>query len=138
MLKPLLASASALFATILLVGGCLAPGAYPRLSDGDEPVITAWVFDHGWHTAIVIRRSDVDRALWPKVDDFPEATFVEVAWGDREFYMARPATPWLAIKAAFLASGTCCTSLVSVDWSPPISRKARPSICVSHAGASMR
>jgi len=64
------------------------------------------VFDHGWHTAIVVRRSDVDRALWPEVDDFPEATFIEVAWGDREFYMARPATPWLAIKATFLTSGS--------------------------------
>jgi uncharacterized protein (TIGR02117 family) len=69
-------------------------------------VIPTWVLDHGWHTAIVVRRGDVDRTLWPEVDDFPEATFIEVAWGDREFYMARPATPWLAIKAAFLASGS--------------------------------
>jgi uncharacterized protein (TIGR02117 family) len=69
-------------------------------------VITAWVFDHGWHTAIVVRRADVDRALWPEVDDFSETTFVEVAWGNREFYMARPATPWLAIKAAVLNSGS--------------------------------
>jgi uncharacterized protein (TIGR02117 family) len=99
-------SAPALFAAILLVGGCLAPGAYPRLSEGDNPVIPTWVVDHGWHTAIVVRRGDVDRALWPEVDDFPEATFIEVAWGDREFYMARPATPWLAIKAALLASGS--------------------------------
>ena len=89
-----------------LVGGCLAPGASPRLSESDDPGIPTWVFDHGWHTAIVVRRSDVDRALWPEVDDFPEATFIEVAWGDREFYMARPATPWLAIKAAFLTSGS--------------------------------
>jgi uncharacterized protein (TIGR02117 family) len=97
---------ASLFATILLVGGCLAPGAYPRPSTGEEPGISAWVFDHGWHTAIVVRRVDVDRTLWPEVDDFPEATFVEVAWGDREFYMARPATPWLALKAAFLTSGS--------------------------------
>ena len=69
-------------------------------------MIPIWVFDHGWHTAIVVRRGDVDRALWPEVDDFPEATFIEVAWGDREFYMARPATPWLAIKAAVLTSGS--------------------------------
>ena len=69
----------ALFAAILLVGGCLAPAAYPRLPEGSEAAIPTWVVDHGWHTAIVVRRDDVDRALWPEVDDFPEATFIEVA-----------------------------------------------------------
>ena len=80
-------------------------------------MIPIWVFDHGWHTAIVVRRGDVDRTLWPEVDDFPEATFIEVAWGDREFYMARPATPWLAIKAAFLTSGSV---LHVVGFSGPV------------------
>ena len=65
-----------------------------------------WVLDHGWHTAIVVRRADVDRALWPEVEDFSAATFVEVAWGDRDFYMATPATVWMAIKAALLASAS--------------------------------
>ena len=65
-----------------------------------------WVLNHGWHTAIVVRRADVDRALWPEVEDFPAATFVEVAWGDRDFYMATPATARMAIKAAFLANGS--------------------------------
>jgi uncharacterized protein (TIGR02117 family) len=107
----------ALVATILLAGGCLAPGASPQPSGGVEPKATAWVLDHGWHTAIAVRRDDVDRTLWPEVDDFPDATFVEVAWGDREFYMARPATPWLAIKAAFLASGSV---LHVVGFSAPL------------------
>jgi uncharacterized protein (TIGR02117 family) len=91
--------------------------ASPRLSESDDPTIPIWVIDHGWHTAIVVRRSDVDRALWPEVDDFPETTFIEVAWGDREFYMARPATPWLAIKAAFLTSGSV---LHIVGFSGPV------------------
>jgi uncharacterized protein (TIGR02117 family) len=65
-----------------------------------------WVVDHGWHTAIVVRRADVDRAVWPEVDDFPSAVLVEVAWGDREFYMATPATAWMAIKAAFASGGS--------------------------------
>lgn len=59
------------------------------------------MLDHGWHTAVVVRRDDVDRRIWPDVDDFPTARFVEVAWGDREFYMAPSPSPWLALKAAF-------------------------------------
>jgi uncharacterized protein (TIGR02117 family) len=90
----------------VLAGGC-APAVTERLpSRGDEPTVGIWVLDHGWHTAIVVRRADVERALWPEVDDFPEATFVEVALGDRDFYMATPPSAWLAIKAAIRTSGS--------------------------------
>jgi len=106
-----------LLAAIVPAAGCLGPVADLDPPLGDEPAVTISVLDHGWHTAIVVRRADVDRALWPEVDDFPEATFVEVAWGDREFYMARPATSWLAIKAAFLASGSV---LHVVGFSAPV------------------
>jgi len=94
------------FAALTLASGCLAPVADREGPGVDEPALSAWVLDHGWHTAIVVRRSDVDQTIWPEVGDFPEATFVEVAWGAREFYMAQPATAWLAIKAAFLVSGS--------------------------------
>jgi len=95
-----------LLTAIALAGGCLAPVAELAPSGGAESSVAVWVLDHGWHTAIVVRRSDVDVTIWPEVDDFVEATFVEVAWGDRDFYMAKPATLWLGVKAAFLASGS--------------------------------
>ena len=65
-----------------------------------------WVIDHGWHTAIVVRRADVDRARWTEVDDFLTAALVEIAWGDREFYMAADPTAWMAIKAALAAGAS--------------------------------
>jgi uncharacterized protein (TIGR02117 family) len=101
----------------VLAGGCRAPVADLYPSRGDESAVTVWVLDHGWHTAIVVRRADVDRALWPEVDDFSAATFVEVAWGDRDFYMATPATGWMATKAAFVAGGSV---LHVVGFSAPI------------------
>jgi uncharacterized protein (TIGR02117 family) len=67
-------------------------------------MVTVWVIDHGWHTAIVTRRADVARALWPEVDEFPEARFLEIAWGDGEYYMASSPTTWMAVKAAFMTS----------------------------------
>jgi len=65
-----------------------------------------WVLDHGWHTAVVVRRADVDRTLWPEADEFPEATFIEVAWGDRQFYMAAAPSAWLAVQAALATRGS--------------------------------
>lgn len=102
---------------MVVAGGCLAPVADLSPPLGDEPAVTVWVLDHGWHAAIVVRRADVEQALWPAVEDFPVATFIEVAWGDRDFYMARPATAWLAIRAAFLAAGSV---LHVVGFSTPI------------------
>lgn len=102
-----------LLAAIVLAGACLTPVAEVSRPP-DESAVTIWVLDHGWHTAIVVRRADVDRALWPDVEDFPGATFVEVAWGDRAFYMATPATVWMAIKAAF-ATGGSVLHIVGLD-----------------------
>ena len=90
---------------MLFAAACLRPSADLARPSDEEP-LSIWVLDHGWHTAIVVRRADLDRALWPAVDDFPGATFVEVAWGDREFYMATPATVWMAMKAAFGTGGS--------------------------------
>jgi uncharacterized protein (TIGR02117 family) len=93
-------------ALTVATGGCGArPGDLGPASD-DTTALTIAVVDHGWHTAIVVRRADVDRALWPAVDDFPAATFVEVAWGDRDFYMATTASAWLAVKAALFGAGS--------------------------------
>ena len=102
---------------MVVAGGCLAPATDRSPPRGDEPALTIWVLDHGWHTAIVVLRADAEDALWPAVNDLPTATFIEIAWGDRDFYMAAPATPWLAIKAAFLASGSV---LHVVGFSAPI------------------
>jgi uncharacterized protein (TIGR02117 family) len=93
-------------ALTVATGGC---GARPRdlgPAPDDATALTIAVVDHGWHTAIVVRRADVDRALWPAVDDFRAAMFVEVAWGDRDFYMATAPSAWLAIKAALFGGGS--------------------------------
>ena len=96
---------AAFLPTVALAAGCLA-SVTDREPPSGEPTRAAWVVDHGWHTAIVVRRGDVDPAVWPEVGDVPEAALVEVAWGDRDFYMAKDPTGWLAIKAAFFTSGS--------------------------------
>jgi uncharacterized protein (TIGR02117 family) len=100
------ALASTLAATILLAAGCLTPAANSRPPSADDPTMTLWVVDHGWHTSIVVRRIDVDRALWSELDDVSDAALVEVAWGDRDFYMAKSPTSGLAIKAALVTTGS--------------------------------
>jgi uncharacterized protein (TIGR02117 family) len=73
--------------TVLLSGvGCTMPGPplYP-VSVQEEPR-SIYVVRHDWHTGLVVQYDDIDPHLWPEKDDFPEALYLEVGWGDRDFY----------------------------------------------------
>src|SRR5438093_1139370 len=56
-------------AAVALAAGCAMPAA-EREPARSGPLHAVWVVDHGWHTAIVVRRDQVDPALWPEVRDF--------------------------------------------------------------------
>ena len=60
-----------------------------------------WVVSNGWHSGIVLARADVPESIIPDIADFPHARFFEFGWGDAEFYPAREAGAWLALRAAF-------------------------------------
>jgi uncharacterized protein (TIGR02117 family) len=66
-----------------------------------EPATSIYVVNHGWHTGIVVQRDDIPDDVWPEHHDFPQATYIEVGWGDQDFYQAPKATLGLAFKAVF-------------------------------------
>jgi len=88
---------------LLLLGsvlaGCAGPieGFYPPAPG--ESVKPVYVINHGWHTGIAVRRADVPEGVWPEQHDFADSEYVEVGWGDRDFYLAPEGTSWLAFKA---------------------------------------
>jgi uncharacterized protein (TIGR02117 family) len=90
----------------LALTGCLGPvaGLYPPSEPETAPVV--WIVDHGWHTGLVVRVADLPGDLWPERADFPGARFLEVAWGDRDFYVAPRGTSGLAVRAALLSRGS--------------------------------
>jgi uncharacterized protein (TIGR02117 family) len=76
-----------LLVILLLDGaGCATPGPplYPVLAPEEARYI--YVVRHNWHTGLVVKYDDIDPHLWPEKDDFPEALYLEVGWGDRDFY----------------------------------------------------
>src|SRR2546428_10620415 len=95
-----------LIVAIAVAAGCLAQSTARESSSRDASAQTIRVIDHGWHTAIVVRRGAVDTTVWPEVDDFPDAAFVEDAWGDRDSHMADRRTAWLAVQPAVLPTGS--------------------------------
>lgn len=80
--------------------GCATSGTplYP-LQAQEEPQLI-YVVSHGWHAGIVVKRDDIDERLWPEKDDFPEALYLEVGWGDRDFYRTPKAGLGILLQAA--------------------------------------
>jgi uncharacterized protein (TIGR02117 family) len=73
------------------------PSLYPPRGDDAYRV---WIVKYRWHTGLVVHREDVPAEAWPERDDFPRAEYLEVGWGERDFYQAPRGTLWLAVKAA--------------------------------------
>ena len=97
-----------------LWGGCaVSQNDLPKAS---EPARVIYVIGHGWHTGLVIKRADIPDGLWPEHNDFPQAIYVEVGWGDKEFYLAKEPTFGLALQAAVKSTGSV---LHIVGFTPP-------------------
>ena len=83
---------------------CAAPASVPPAAGaapGAAPPVTrsVHVVRHNGHTGLVLRADDVPAAAWPAKADFPGAVYLEVGWGDRDFYQAAQPGLWLALKA---------------------------------------
>jgi uncharacterized protein (TIGR02117 family) len=77
------------------------PSGTTRLSSSPA-TRTIFVVSNGWHTSIVIARSDMLPGLIPEADDFSNARFLEFGWGDAEYYPAKDVTFAMTLRAALV------------------------------------
>ncbi|NNG28038.1 MAG: DUF2459 domain-containing protein [Ignavibacteriaceae bacterium] len=57
-----------------------------------------------WHTAVVIKKVDIDTTIFPEVNLFDDASLIDIGWGDEEFYQHPGFDSGLAYKALFYAT----------------------------------
>ncbi|MGX2040544.1 DUF2459 domain-containing protein [Methylocaldum sp. MU1018] len=90
-----------LLVALTLFAGCCAPSRLrePSATERSDAGRAIYLINLGWHTGIAIRRADIPVDSWPESEDFPNAEYLEVGWGDRGFYMAPDFSLWLALKA---------------------------------------
>jgi len=74
----------------------------PRNPDADKrsnmiKKYSVHIIKHDWHTGMVLRKDTTNFCLF---NEFPEYEYIEIGWGDKDFYMAEKETVWLALKAA--------------------------------------
>jgi uncharacterized protein (TIGR02117 family) len=83
----------------------------------EEPGTPVWVVDHGWHVGLAMRHADISTAIWPDIADLGAVRFVEVGWGDGDFYPAASGTTSMALRAAVWSSSSVL-HVVGFDRSP--------------------
>jgi uncharacterized protein (TIGR02117 family) len=96
--------------TLLLVAG-ITTAAAP-----DESKLV-WVVNHGWHVGLAVSRADVSVALWPDITE-QNGDYIEVGWGDGEYYPARETSVGMGLRAA-LRSGSSVLHVAGFDAPPP-------------------
>lgn len=73
---------------ILCWAGCRPdpPATIAQVRDADTRDV--FVVGHGWHAGIVIQCVDLEPDQWPEVAVFPDVRYIEVGWGDADYYPA--------------------------------------------------
>lgn len=72
---------------LLLTARCHLPRQASRPTPDSTSAV--YVVRHGWHAGIAVRRADVPDETWPALDDLPDAAYLEVGWGEADYYPAR-------------------------------------------------
>lgn len=87
-------------------GACAAPvtGLWPP--GQNEPTKSIYLVSHGWHAGIVVKRADIPAGVFPQHHDFPDAEYLEVGWGDRDYYQRQDPHLGIVLKAVLLPTAS--------------------------------
>lgn len=86
----------------VLLCACASPPKDLFPPDPNEPSKTIYLVRHGWHAGIVVKRADIPAGIWSQHNDFPHAQYLEIGWGDRDYYMTPSSHFGITLKAGLL------------------------------------
>jgi uncharacterized protein (TIGR02117 family) len=89
-----------------LASACAASNTQRSFSARGADGKQVFVVHDKWHAAIVAHRADIPAEKIPELIHFAGADFIEISWGDADFFPAAEAGIGLALKAAFWSKGS--------------------------------
>ncbi len=108
--------------------GCKSPPDVQFPPSPDQPSKTIYLVSHGWHAGIVVKRADIPPGIWAQHNDFPEAEYLEVGWGDKDYYMTPDPHLGITLKAGLLPTASV---LHIVGFRGPVTRNFPQSEVIS-------
>jgi uncharacterized protein (TIGR02117 family) len=100
-----------------VASACATPKAERNLRASGDSTKQVFVVHNQWHAVIVAKTADIGAEELPELAHFPGAEYVELSWGDADFFPAAEGGVALALKAAFWSSGSV---LHVVGFSGPV------------------
>src|SRR5688572_3710073 len=97
--------ATLVFFALAHAGAARAANAW-TCSPEEKRCRTVFIIHDSWHAAIVLRKDDLSIATLPELADFPDPSFVELSWGDKDYFPNPDSGFFMALKAAFWSSGS--------------------------------
>ncbi len=93
---------------LLLLGACatLPKAQRPMIANDAHADQTIHVVSHGWHTGVIVESAALKTRMPVLAKRFPDATYLEVGWGDAGFYQAEKITVGLAARAVLWPTPT--------------------------------
>jgi len=67
---------------------------------------TIYVASISWHTGIIVPGYSIPDSLWPIKHNFSKFDYLEIGWGDRDFYQHPKINLWYIIKATLWPTPT--------------------------------
>jgi uncharacterized protein (TIGR02117 family) len=89
---------------LLLAMRCHLPRQ--TVAPSSDSTSAVYLVRHGWHAGLAVRRADVPNDRWPVLDDFPDATYLEVGWGEARYYPGEIRGVWGAVRAGAWPTGS--------------------------------
>lgn len=86
-------------AFFLVCATCAPQTPWPIALPAPETV-PVYIIDHGKHAGLAVKYADIPEGFWPESADFARADFLEVGWGEWDYYQAEKPGLWLTLKAA--------------------------------------
>ncbi len=102
---------------IFLLASCTAAPTEPAAAMECETPRTFYVVSHGWHTGLIVDRRDLIQRVPELKTDFGHVKYLEVGWGDQQFYRAQPVKFGLALRAVLFPTSSVL-HIVEVPVSP--------------------
>ncbi len=91
---------------LVCCGACAVPVRDAPVPRASEPRKTIYLVSHGWHAGIVLRRADIPDSARLELGEFPNTEYLEVGWGDMDYYQIPDPHIGLILKAALLPTAS--------------------------------